>query len=52
VQGVPLSVVGFVAVSAFPLVIFAPDTFQQRLFDFLHQHFDVCWGNLNISQFF
>ena len=29
-------------VNAFPLVIFAPDSVQQKLFNFLLQYFDDC----------
>jgi len=31
-----------VLVTAFPLSIFAPDSVQQQLFDFLLQYFDNC----------
>jgi len=31
-----------VAVIAFPLVVFAPDSVQQRLYDYLLQYFDDC----------
>jgi len=41
--------VGFVTVTAFPLVVFAPETVQQHLFDFLLQYFDVCQGNHEIK---
>jgi len=37
--------VGCVAVSAFPLVIFAPDSVEQQLFECLLQYFDDCRDN-------
>jgi len=30
------------AASAFPLVVFAPDSLQQQIYEFLLQYFDDC----------